>query len=290
MILERLKQHRHKFAVALLLLVPVLMLLFGQGGEVVTSDPSSLDSAASQVVGAGQRAGARAGGSLRGWLIELLGGDDIHDVGLLRQENQRLEEEKARLIGILQENARLRELVGFKQQHSQYEVIPAQVVAMDTTPYLRVLRLHIRSERPVKPRSPVVVAGGVVGQIHKVHGDYAEVILLSDPRSNIDVISQRNRAHGLVQGLGHERDYLARVAYLDERDVIKPGDIMVTSGMGLVFPKELVVGRVVDVQRDDQDMFQNAVLKPAVDLSRLEEVFVVDMPTQQLPETDRDAP
>lgn len=290
MIFDRLKQHRHKLAVVVLILVPLLMLLLGQGAQLNTDEPSGVDSVGAQVVGAGQRVGAQTGGSLKGWLIELLGGDDIHEMSLVRQENQRLREEKARLIGILQENTRLRELVGFKQQRAQYDVVAAQVVSMDTTPYLRTLRLHIKSEKPVKPRSPVVVAGGVVGQVHKVHGDYAEVILLSDPRSNIDVISQRNRAHGLVQGLGHERDYLAKVAFLDERDTIKPGDIMVTSGMGLVFPKELVVGRVVDVTPDGQGMFQNAVLTPAVDLSRLEEVFIVDMPTQQLPDTVEEAP
>ena len=48
----------------------------------------------------------------------------------------------------------------------------------------------------------------------------------------IDALSQRNRAHGLVQGLGHERDYLAKVAYLSEKDEVRPGDVMVTSGSG----------------------------------------------------------
>lgn len=199
------------------------------------------------------------------------------ELARLRSENAVLREEKARLIGVLQENERLRELVGFKKLHPEYELVPARVVAQDTSPFFRVVSIRIQPPHDVKlrPRQPVLVAGGVVGQIHEVHDDHAQVLLLSDPRSQIDVISQRNRAHGIVSGLGHERDYEAKVSYLSEKDHIRTGDVMVTSGMGGGFPPELIVGEVLSVTPDERGLFQHVVLEPSVDLARVEEVFVL---------------
>lgn len=193
----------------------------------------------------------------------------------LRKRVGRLREEKSRLIGILQENARLRELVGFERDHPEYELAPAEVVGRDSTPYFRVTRLRVESPAELAPRMPVVAADGVVGQVRNVSGAYADVVIVSDPRSRIDVFSQRNRAQGVVEGLGHERDYLARVAYLRQEDEVREGDAMVTSGMAGVFPADLAVGTIDEVVRSEEGVFQEARLKPAVDFSRLEEVFVV---------------
>ncbi len=203
--------------------------------------------------------------------------DTEKELARLRAENAILREEKARLIGVLQENERLRKMVGFKQSHPEYTLVPARVISQDTSPFFRVISIEIKAPEGVKlkVRQPVLVAGGVVGQVHEVLDGHAQVLLLSDPRSQIDVISQRNRAHGIVSGLGHERDYEAKVSYLSEKDQVREGDVMVTSGMGGGFPPELIVGEVLSVQPDERGLFQKVTVAPAVDLSRVSEVFVL---------------
>lgn len=265
--------HRSKFVALLLCLTPLLLLATSAGASAGDASRATPSWSFSLLSGA-----QLAMIDLTGRFASLFGeGELLKDVARLEAENAVLREEKARLIGVLQENERLRRLVGFKQSHPEYQLLPARVIARDTSPYFRVFSIRLaRSEGDnLAPRQPVVVAGGVVGQIHEVHDDYAQVVLLSDPRSRIDVISQRNRAHGIAFGLGHERDYTASISYLSEKDSVREGDVMVTSGLGGTFPPELIVGEVIAVSPDERGLFQQVVISPAVDLSRVEEVFVI---------------
>jgi len=194
----------------------------------------------------------------------------------LREELDRLREEHTRLLGVMQENARLRAMVGFAESHSSLELAPARVIAKEVTPFFRVvnIRIDVGSSR-VEPGQPVVSSAGVVGHVSDVTGRYAEVILAADPRSSIDVLVQRNRARGIVEGLGHSDSYDSRVAYLTRRDEVREGDIVVTSGMCGRYPPDLVVGRVARVDDRTHGLFQEVVVASAVDFSRLEEVFVI---------------
>ncbi len=209
--------------------------------------------------------------------------DDYLDVVGVRRENvrlrselDRLRDEHTRLLGVLQENARLRAMVGFAEAHPQLDLVPARVVAKDVSPFFRVLsiRLHTRDTR-IRVGMPVVASAGVVGHVDQVAGDYADVVLAVDPRSSIDVLVQHNRARGVLQGLGHDDDYRANVAYLLRRDEVTTGDVVVTSGMGGRFPADLVVGRIIDVERQSYGLFQVVEVEPAVDFSRLEEVYII---------------
>lgn len=275
MLLDLLKKHQKKALILLMLALPFVLMATNVGvgvGQTRTSAPGELSR---RGVGMGQAGAWQVTATITGWLSSKLSSDQDQELEQLQKENARLREEKARLIGVLQENMRLRELVGFKSKHFEYELVPAQVIARDTTPYFRVLKLKLSTDAKLTPKMPVVVAGGVVGQIHEIHGDYAEVILLSDPRSRIDALSQRNRAHGIVQGLGHDRDYYAKISYLDQKDSVRPGDVMVTSGMGGYFPRELVIGKVLTVEPDERGLFQYAELEPAIDFGRLDTVFII---------------
>ncbi len=273
--LEWLKEHHGKLLGILLVVVPLVMVASAPGNEVgqSTSEPVRMAGGAMGAVQSGGHATVARVGNLFGRL-----GSDAElarENEELQKEVDRLREEKTRLIGVLQENARLRELVGFQQAHPEFELAPARVVGRDVTPYFRVVKIRIETEAELEEGMAVVAADGVVGQIHRVYHGGADVVLSADPRSRIDAVSQRNRAPGVVEGLGDEANYRAKVAYVSERDELRVGDTMVTSGMGGVFPRELRIGTVVEVESRPGDLFQDVVLEPAVDFSRLEEIFVI---------------
>jgi rod shape-determining protein MreC len=270
---------RYKNPVLLLLLLmhPFLLILIGRQRDPEHPQTNVLDDALIRSVAAGQSLAYEALGGLPDvWdhYVRLV--DVAEENDRLRREVARLEEERVRLLGVMQENARLRQLVGFQVAEPALELRAAHVIAKDVTPYFRVIRLRLDAgEGVAEPGMPVVAAAGLVGQVTTVAGDYCDVMLTVDPQSAIDVLVQRNRARGILRGSGHEDDYSAQITYLMQRDEVRPGDVVVTSGMAGSFPRELVVGHIVEVREATPGLFQEVVVRPSVDFSRLEEVFLI---------------
>lgn len=269
-------QHKRKIAAVALLTSAMVLITSSAGARVGAESPLILQATTQSTAPLLSLMGNGALGVtniISGWFTTDLETENE----ALRQEVARLREEKTRLIGVLQENDRLRRVLDLKAKHPEYKLVPAQVIARDASPYFRVMHIKIATnpDQPIKPRMPVIVAEGLVGQVHRVFGKYAEIIIVSDPRHRVDAIAQRTRAQAIVEGLGHERDYLARLAYLRDIDEVRQGDILVTSGMGEFFPRELIIGTVNSVAHAERGLFQEATITPAVDFSRLEEVFVL---------------
>jgi len=99
--------------------------------------------------------------------------------------------------------------------------------------------------------------------------------LVTDPVSSVSGLLQRTRVTGIVTG---DRGPTLRLRYLPLMADVAVGDRVVTSGMGGVFPKGVPLGTVTGVERKSGALFQEAVLEPAVDLSKLEEVLVLAGP------------
>lgn len=194
----------------------------------------------------------------------------------LRLENAKLREENIGLQGILQQNARLTKLVGFKQQRPIYQLEPARVIAADITPFFRVLRLRLETQSDnIKPEMPVVSADGVVGRVERVDGRFCDVMLSVDVRSKIDIMTQVNRSRGILIGTGDDRRYEATIAYLLRRDEVEEGELIVTSGRAGTFPRELPVGRITSIDTKAFGLYQTATVEPIVDFSRLEELYII---------------
>lgn len=213
---------------------------------------------------------------------------NIRNIAELAEENadlktkvQNLEAENARLRLADQEVSRLKELLDFRKSKG-LAYLPAKIISRETTPSFRVLRLRIdRGENELdygielKKGMAVVSAQGVVGQLSKVYGDYADVILVSDPQSRLDAMIERNRSSGTLIGKGEEDGYLCAIPYLSRDDSVHEGDTVVTSGLDQTFPKGLLVGTVSKVTQRKEQPFQEVEVRPVVDFERLEYVFVV---------------
>ena len=273
--LEVLLRHRRPILVLMLVLQPVILILSGR--ETAQPKTGIVGGSIFQGIGALQNGIYQAVGGvgdLWGKYIRLVEANEENEQ--LRRELARLQEERVRLLGVMQENARLRTLLGFRETEPELELRPARVIAKDVTAFFRVIRLRLEAgEGVARPQMPVVAPSGLVGQVTTVNGDYCDVLLTVDGQSRIDVLIQRNRARGILYGNGHIDDYTGRVAYLLQRDEVRIGDVVVTSGEGGRFPGELVVGHIQEVVESGTGMFQEVVVRPSVDFSRLEEVFLI---------------
>jgi rod shape-determining protein MreC len=200
----------------------------------------------------------------------------ITEIGTLRTENQRLtaevarlREENARLRPDAHENTRLRSLLGFKQQ-LPYRSLAARIVARDPSQWFSTVLVDRGASEGVRRDDPVITSDGVVGHVVETAGSWARVLLVADSRSAVSVVLDRSREVGVVVGQGQT---LLKVTYLSREADVRAGDLVVTSGLGPIYPRGLPVGTVVSVTRNT--MFQDAIVRPASDLGHLEDVLIV---------------
>ncbi|MCL2325195.1 MAG: rod shape-determining protein MreC [Proteobacteria bacterium] len=271
---ELLKRYQTVAVILGCLTLPLLLLIFGKGNR---QQPFAAERPVVTAIGKIQNKNDYLVGNAANFWENYI--DLVHtrrENAALRQENARLREENIGLQGILQQNARLTRLVGFKQSHPLYQLEPARVIAADISPFFRVLRIRIEAQTDdIRPEMPVVSAEGVVGRIEKVNGRFCDVMLTVDPRSKIDILTQMNRSRGILTGTGDDRRYEARIAYLLRRDEVEEGEIVVTSGRAGMFPKELPVGRITAIDTKSFGLYQTVTVEPLVDFSRLEEVYII---------------
>lgn len=194
----------------------------------------------------------------------------------LRDENDRLREDNRLLRVQAGENDRLRDLLELRERLPG-ETLSAEVVTREFSPYFRVMRVRLdRGARDrVRAGMPVVSAQGLVGQIRRTTGHYADVLLTVDQESAIDVVVQRTGARGMLRGTGESNRYLCRMQYLRREDEVEVGDEIYTSGLGRRFPAAILVGRVVRVERQEFGLYQEVEVAPSVSFSDLEEVLVL---------------
>ncbi len=206
--------------------------------------------------------------------------------GKLRDENARLKTEVERLT---HEAARVPELEAFAKLRKDVkaETLSARVIGGETSSFFRVFRVKLdRGDLEVRPGMPVLASSGVVGRVERVFGPYCDVILASDPKSAIDIVVPRTGGRGVLKGIPGSNRYRTRIDYLLRKDEIAENDVVVTSGIG-GFPRNLTVGRVVKVAKQDFGLYQEAEVEPAVEFGKLSEVLIVVAPPQETEKAER---
>lgn len=202
------------------------------------------------------------------------------DVG---RENERLERQSARAREELRElrvqgveNVRLRDLLSLRERIGG-ETISAQVVSKDIDEHFRVARVLLdRGERDlVKPGMPVISVDGLVGQIRRTSGHSADVTLVVDEQSAVDVVIRRTGARGILRGTSRDDHYACKIQYLERTDEVAIGDEVYTSGMGQRFPAAILVGTVTHIEKREYGLYQEARVTPSVRFSGLEEVLIL---------------
>lgn len=223
------------------------------------------------------------------WLVEKVAGVWTGYVWLVdvEEENDELRGEVARLGAELAAAERravsaeaLAELVKLRDQ-TPADTVAARVISASINPFFRVSRISIdRGSAEVAPDMPVITAQGLVGRILWVYGDYADVQLMTDPASTVDVYVQRTGGRGGLKGLGRDDSYACQVDWLEPGadKTVHKNDLVVTSGLGAAFPAGIPVGLVSKVDTKPYSMFQDVEIEPIVDFSTLRNVMVLTAP------------
>jgi len=189
----------------------------------------------------------------------------------LRSQLARLQEENLQLREGLVASGRLARIAEMRDAF-EVPMLPAELVGSDVSPWFHSVLLDRGRADGVRSGMPVISENGLAGLVVSTSNHASKAMLLLDRQTAIDGTVQRSRARGIVRGGGNEAlifEFVARGA-----DVL-PGDLVITSGLDGVYPKGLLVGSVKSVAALGSDLLRTAVLEPAVDFGRLEQVFVM---------------
>jgi rod shape-determining protein MreC len=195
----------------------------------------------------------------------------------VRAENRQLKEqiEQMRLEQVrLSEDAvqahRLQSLLAFKEQFIA-KTVPAQVIGSSGSDLSRSIYIDKGDNAGLKPDMAVITAGGIVGKVWLVYPSTSLVLMINDQSSGVGVFMEKSRLQGVLRGTPNGELILERVM---SDETVSPGETVLSSGGDQIFPKGLPVGTVSSVG-PGREMFLSIKVKPAADLSRLEEVLVV---------------
>jgi len=271
-LLSLLKRYRHLLMVGVLLIYPlVAFLLSGRKGR----DPNPIDRVVIALTSPVQQV---LTATIEGAVAAVRGYLDLRGV---RQENDALRLENLQLRAAVQslgeartENERLRKLLGYAKAESGPE-IPARVVGVNPVAKLLSVRISSGEKDGVFRGMSVLTPDGIVGQVIRATGGYADVALVTDPQSRVAVRVQRSRARGTAAGTGAGPLKLENMLRTED---VEDGDLIITAGTDGIYPPGVVVGRVTKLEKKEHGMFQGADIVPAVDTSKLEEVLVVGSP------------
>lgn len=179
--------------------------------------------------------------------------------------------ERDRYQETLQENQRLRRLLGFMEQ-KRFDCIPAEVIGRGTVGIAGTVHLNIGWRKGCHKNMALVTEKGVVGKIVSVNAFSSVGLLLTDPNCRVSGKVQRTRILGIVRWLYGD---VCQFEGVPLKSDVRVGDVIVTSGYSEIYPPGLAVGRVIDVSPDEEGLFLKIRLKTAVDLGTLEEVLVL---------------
>lgn len=256
----------------------VIITLYFRGGEggALASVRLALHSALAPVGQAGEFV-TRPVRSFGSWIGDLT--VSRAELDMLREQNAQLRERVAELEEARLENERLRELVGFVQAR-ELDAIGARVIGKPSTSWEGVITIDCGLADGVDVGMPVLAANGLIGQVVESAEGSSRVRLISDQRSGVAAMLQATRAEGIARG-SIEGDLT--LDFVSRETTVTVGEVVLTSGMGGVFPKGLVIGEVADVQLEDADLFPRIRIRPSAGLSGLEEVVVLLSPPAGAP-------
>jgi rod shape-determining protein MreC len=201
----------------------------------------------------------------------------------LEKENTKLKKENADLrtqlvdyYNIKDENARLWKYYKIKKQNPDYELVPASVIRRDSSSDFYSFTVDVGSTMGVSVQDPVVTENGLVGFVSSVNGANCKVTTILSPETQAGALDKKTKDSGIISGSAVYSDKnLTTLTKVNTTSTIAKGDIIVTSGIGGVYPANLIVGKVKSVKFDKNEATKYTVVEPYDDIRTLTEVVII---------------
>jgi rod shape-determining protein MreC len=190
----------------------------------------------------------------------------------LRQEIQQLHLQGIQTEQISRENTRLRQLVGWQQQ-KPWKLKLARVVLREPSNWWRAVQIDLGTRDGIRADMPVLTVDGLIGKVSSANLTSSQVVLLGDPGCRVAVRVENDT--GVIGASGPLDNEFVEIGFLSKNASLKPGQAVKTSGEGGVFPKDIPIGKVVDVRTVEYGLASVARVKLSANLSSLEEVWVI---------------
>ena len=207
----------------------------------------------------------------------------------LKKKNTKLANELIEYESLKDEVERLREALNFTESKNNYKYVGVNIIGYSGNSLSDGYIIDKGSNDGINKNMVVVSSKGLVGKVTKVASNFAIVQSILNENIAVAVMDQQTReATGVLQGLSDKKDNNMTVVYnLPISSDVKEGDIIITSGLGKIYPKEIPVGTVVSVEEDNVRVMKSAVVEPFVNFNEVEELFVV-IPNSNIDEIEYD--
>ncbi len=276
----------HKTAVFLIVVTLVIAILIGIFGAVASKEVAGL---AENTVGIAAEPGQTAASGIGGWFRNIA--TYFGSIKALRNENEALRnanielDKKVRdMQGLEAENDSLRLMLDLAKTENKLDLVATQVIAKDPSNWYSSFTINKGTDDGIEKNQPVFTANcELIGQVYKVGSSWAEVITILDPDSGVGSMISRTKDIGVLEGDSSLRlRGLCRLGYLSRDTEIAVGDYVETSGMGGIYPRGLLIGKVTEVSEDHATMSQYATVEPIADIGKVTEVFVLKSYTEEI--------
>jgi len=193
----------------------------------------------------------------------------------LRIQNQELQIRTAQMDGVLRQNEMFSQHFGWEKQ-SPWRLRLARIIARDPANWWHSISIDVGAREGMRQDMPVVISGGfLVGRISRVNLTSSEVALIGTPECKVAVVDQESHDTGVITGMNPVDNTLVTMSFLSTSANLKPGQRVITSGQGGLFPANIIVGQVAEEANISDLGYSEARVKLGANLGALEEVWVV---------------
>ena len=273
---------KHPFLYTILRRVIILILLVMMGLMAYTQSTGQLqmlspEGVLSKIITPFQSFASWCGQAVSGYLYRLkLRGNIEYEYNMVRAENEELTLRTIMFEELEAENAQLRGLLGEFEERAPMNPLLARVIASESGNYFSTFTINKGRKDGVDTQMAVITSEGLIGYVYEVFETSAKVITIIDDQASLAALIESSRDQGAIKGtLGSTGEPLCRMYYLSADSVPRPGDRVITSGVGVSFPKGLLIGYVRESTRAIEDNKHYIVVEPAADFEHIEYVLVL---------------
>ena len=275
-----MKKNKHPFlyalirrGIVLLLLALMALTIYEQSSGTLISPESTL----ARVLAPVQSLVSRVTQGISGYLYRVKLRSNIeYEYNQLKAQNDELVLRSLLYEELEEENTRLRALLGEYESRAEMNPVLARVIASESGNYFSTFTINKGKKDGVDTQMAVITSDGLIGYTYEVFDTTAKVITVIDDQASLAALIESSRDQGAVKGtLGSTGEPLCRMYYLSADSVPRPGDRVITSGVGVSVPKGLLIGYVRESTRAIEDNKHYIVVEPAADFEHIENVLVL---------------